>query len=307
MNNFLQKILTLGREYVTLNNSKAIVFEKITRKPLDNVDYESILSNADFSLLDETQVLDNLKIEFTDMYLPKVRKMSNSQLLTPQNISDECDIGDEIISYRAEHDMTYSKEINSALNKQESYEEIMLVEPRKFGLVKIHRVIPASETDEKKYNEFIQEMKNLELDDLEKIALIYSVFSKNKGNKNSNDLDEMFVHEDKDDIFGGLLQRVYAPATIFTGSKCGVCLDRSYALLDIYNKIGINASPVCAFIEIKGKLSDVGHIWLRIKLPETESLEFDLDNAWYKSFRLLKPRTNKQELELETINSNYVA
>lgn len=114
------------------------------------------------------------------------------------------------------------------------------------GFAKLRGKEP-DKTDIQEYNKFIESFKDYKKDLVEKV---YVEFQKKIGGKNNFD-DSYANIED-------LGQELVHPAVLLSQKQKGICLDKAFALLDIYTKLGVDAKLVTGFGDKKG------HAWVRI-------------------------------------------
>jgi hypothetical protein len=285
MKRFLQKLIEKGRE-LSLENNLEVESERILT---GNETFDAILNNTNFGFYAEEVHLSKYGFEFYSINVVKdVQKMSRREFV--MNLINES----RGFHYLEKRDSNLAHKIVDAVQKEKANCDVGVMTMANDEYKIAFELLPASQEDTNKYVQFINKLKAIQLPDLEKVAVICGMLSMNKGTKQHIDPDEEYAIRKKEITRKGIMQKVYAPATIFSGTKSGVCLDRAYALVDICSNVEINAHLVDSSVKIKEKNAP-GHVWARIEIPETEgdSFRFDLDMHWYKQFKMLIPRIEK--------------
>jgi hypothetical protein len=301
LSKLVDRLISLGRNYLAETSPTQI----ITEYTLEDFPYPDLLKNFYDSIVlnpNESITNDNFKSSyFTDAFEPYVVKKTtdadvlyetckkNNLLMTD---IDKYSSGVDICHNRSESDDIFY--YNMYLDTLKHPSPVVLIQVSSESN-KSHFLISASREDVNSYESFLYELKSEDhLNDLEKLAILYSKFSINRGTKSCKDADEV---KDSDNPF---LQNIYSPASIFAGTKCGVCLDRAYAIYDACQKIGLDVTLMIGYINA-GK-GVTGHAWNRVKVVESNGSksEFDIDNMWYSSFKMIEPRIGMTEKQFLT-------
>ncbi|MGV8161837.1 MAG: hypothetical protein ACP5N2_00715 [Candidatus Nanoarchaeia archaeon] len=306
MSSFLQNIIFNGREYLGLENQLQLETERIIT---GDEAYDSILASTDFSLQNEQNHLSTRDLQLYD--IKSTNKIKESTKLSclhdvlkklNGNMSrSNGDLDRFAKSYENNVAESIVRQILEIHNDENKNHEVLLIDSNGSGFYMQHKLLPASGREEYKYAQFIEEVKALDVPSLEKIAIVYEIFSKNRGDKKHNDPDELYAQRKEEPLFFKT-QDLYSPALIFSGNKAGVCFDRANALVDAYKRMGIDVCMAESKVRKDGTDAGVGHAWVRIALPDADGnvLSFDLDNMWYKHFKMLEPRVEQKTEIVDT-------